>query len=582
MLAQKITLRDYQQQAVESTLKHFRQSSKSAVIVLPTGAGKSLVIAELSRLAKHRILVITHVKELVEQNHSKLLALGVQAGIFSAGLRSKDHQHQIIFASVQSLARNLESFKDHFSLVIIDECHRVSLDPDSQYQTIINHLRRFNPQLKLLGLTATPYRLGQGWIYKEDYRGFFRDTDSAIFDKCIFEQPLALMIKRGYLTPPLKIDAAIAGYDFSSLTPSSSGEYSERAVNHLLGRYRRVTKSICEEIQKLSQHRLGVMVFAATVKHAQEITEYLPSSTTGLITGETASDERDQIIALFKAQKLKYLVNVSVLTTGFDAPHVDLIALLRPTQSVSLYQQMVGRGLRLFPGKDNCLVMDYAGNGFDLFQPEIGTPKPDSDSEVVQVFCPSCGFANSFWGHKDVTGQVLDHFGRRCQGLVEAEDDESHQCDFRFKFKECPHCHAENDIAARTCHSCQGTLIDPDDLLKRALSLKDAKVLRCSGITFTEHKGGLKITYHDEQGETLNETLYLTNPHAWDDFNQQFVRRSQENKQLTYKDLSNIIKSQHLYPAPDFVIARKVNHIWKISQRIFDYQGRYRKANQLY
>ncbi len=110
-------------------------------------------------------------------------------------------------------------------------------------------------------------------------------------------------------------------------------------------------------------------------------------------------------------------MNVAVLTTGFDAPHVDLIAILRPTESVSLYQQIVGRGLRLAPGKTDCLILDYAGNPHDLYAPEVGTPKGKSDNVPVQVFCPACGFANTFWGKTTADGTLIEHFGRRC-GVV--------------------------------------------------------------------------------------------------------------------------------------------------------------------
>ncbi|MDX1801834.1 MAG: DEAD/DEAH box helicase family protein, partial [Marinobacter sp.] len=160
------TLRPYQQEAVEATLTHFRQSDESAVIVLPTGAGKSLVIAELARLARRRILVLTHVKELVEQNHAKYQSYGLTGGIFSAGLKQKDNQHQVTFASVQSVSANLDRFRDDYSLIIIDECHRVSGEATSQYQRVIELLRQRNASLKVLGLTATPYRLAMGWIYR--------------------------------------------------------------------------------------------------------------------------------------------------------------------------------------------------------------------------------------------------------------------------------------------------------------------------------------------------------------------------------------------------------------------------------
>lgn len=579
-------LRPYQQEAVDATLRHFRRSDDPAVIVLPTGAGKSLVIAELARLARKRILVLAHVRELVEQNHAKYAAYGLEAGIFSAGLGSKQNEYQVTFASVQSLARNLDAFDDHFSLLIIDECHRVSDDENSQYQQIIASLKQRNPGLKVLGLTATPYRLGYGWIYRYHYRGFVRSSEQRLFEHCIYELPLTFMIRNGYLTEPKLIDAAIAHYDFSSLTPSDSGSYPERELNSLLAKHPRVTRAICEQICELADGREGVMIFAATVRHAQEIIGYLPNEASALIIGDTDSGERQQLIQRFKQREIRFLVNVAVLTTGFDAPHVDMIAILRPTASVSLFQQIVGRGLRLSPGKTECLIIDYAGSGFDLFHPEVGAPKPDSDSEPVQVFCPGCGFANIFWGKTDADGQVIEHFGRRCQGLLEVEGEKPQQCDYRFRFKECPHCGAENDIAARACHQCGEAVVDPDDILKKALQLKDALVIRCAGVSFSEQNGRLRITYHDEQGEELVESFDLSHKGQRGVFNRLFGRRFNEGatpRQFTSVD--EVISQTAQFRAPDFVIARKVgqgqNGHWRVRERLFDYDGNYRKANAL-
>ncbi|MGB1201873.1 MAG: DEAD/DEAH box helicase family protein, partial [Cognaticolwellia aestuarii] len=500
-------LRPYQQEAVEKTIAHFRKTDNAAVIVLPTGAGKSLVIAELARIAKQKILVLAHVKELVEQNAEKYSSYGLQASIFSAGLKQKSLSHQVTFASVQSLSRNLSQLNEHYSLLIIDECHRVSDDENSQYLKIIKTLKENNPKLKVLGLTATPYRLGIGWIYHKHYHGFVRGSEASPFKQCIFELPLRYMIKNQFLTPPKEVDAALSHYDFSSLKSDSFGRFNQDDLNTLLKENTRATQSICRNILTLSETRKGVMVFAATVRHAQEVLSYFPQQHSALITGDTPAQKRDEIIHSFKSKRLKYLINVSVLTTGFDAPHVDFIAILRPTESVSLYQQIVGRGLRLSEGKLDCLVIDYAGNGFDLFYPEVGNKKADSDNEPVQVLCPGCGFANIFWGKTDSQGKVTEHFGRRCQGLLEDEA-ESAQCDYRFRFKECEQCGAQNDIAARVCQSCDATLADPDDKLRAALNLKDALVLRCSGLrvqALNSNSSVIKLTYFDEDGASCDE-----------------------------------------------------------------------------
>ena len=586
-------LRPYQQEAVDATLKHFRKSDDSAVIVLPTGAGKSLVIAELARLARRKILVLTHVKELVEQNHAKYQSYGLTAGIFSAGLKRKENRYQVTFASVQSVSANLDQFRDEYSLIIIDECHRVSGDESSQYQTIIELLRQQNDSLKVLGLTATPYRLAMGWIYRYHYRGFVRgrsgdsDEQNKPFAHCIYELPLSYMINRGYLTRPELVDAAVAQYDFSALSQNRFGEYAEKDVNQLLSKHQRVTRAIVEQVMELAVKRKAVMIFAATVDHAREITGYLPEHQTALITGATDLNERDLLIQRFKQQQLKYLVNVSVLTTGFDAPHVDFIAILRPTQSVSLYQQIVGRGLRLDEGKQDCLVIDYAGNSVNLHHPEVGEKKPNPDSEPVQVFCPSCGFANIFWGKTDSEGHVIEHYGRRCQGLLgPAEEDgpaaqngRPEQCDYRFRFKECPHCGGENDIAARNCHQCKKAIIDPDDQLRDALKLKDAMVIRCAGISLSVDGSKLRITYHGEDGEEFSESFDFSKPAQRNVFNKLFGRRlANSQAPQAFSRVEEVLEIQALMPAPDFVIARKQKHYWQVQERMFDYQGHYRKA----
>ncbi|WP_081948920.1 DEAD/DEAH box helicase [Litchfieldella xinjiangensis] len=592
------SLRPYQQQAVARVVEHFRASDEAAVVVLPTGSGKSLVIAELARLARGRVLVLAHVRELVEQNHGKYQAYGLEADIFSAGLGRKESGRQVVFGSVQSVVRNLEAFtaeeaqRGAFTLLVIDECHRVSLEQDSSYRQVIEHLRQQNPRLKVLGLTATPYRLGQGFIYHRHHRGMVRGEADSVFADCVFEQPLRLMVKQGYLAEPRRIDVAVERYDFSTLVPSTRGLFSEAELNRAASG-QRVTPGIVAEIVERARERRGVMIFAATVLHAEEIVGYLPAAETALITGETPSRERQRIIADFKAERLKYLVNVAVLTTGFDAPHVDLIAILRPTESVSLYQQIVGRGLRLAPGKRDCLVLDYAGNPWDLYAPEVGSPRPDSDSEPVQVECPACGHANLFWGKRD-GDVVIEHFGRRCHGLVEDTPQGAasgarnlKQCDFRFRFKTCEQCGAENDIAARQCHGCQARLVDADDKLRDALRLKDARVLRVSGMQLEATHNGrglerLKATYHDEDGATLVEWFALETPPQRAAFAAVFLRDHLRAPGIPWRPDSPkaVIDQQARLRAPDFVIGRKVGRHWQIREKLFDYTGRYRTAAQ--
>lgn len=542
------------------------------------------MISELARIAKRKILVLAHVKELVEQNSEKYKSYGLEASIFSAGLKQKSLTHQVTFASIQSISRNLDRLNESYSLVIIDECHRISSEDDSQYAKVISALKQHNSGLKVLGLTATPYRMGMGWIYHRHYHGFVRGDDASPFKECIFELPLRYMIKHKFLTPPNMVDAAISHYDFSALKSDSFGRYDQQQMSQLLKDSERVTYSIVQQIIEYGQTRQGVMIFASTVEHAKEILSYLPKEQSALVVGDTDLNERDNIINNFKQKRIKFLVNVSVLTTGFDAPHVDFIAILRPTESVSLYQQIVGRGLRLNENKTDCLVIDYAGNGYDIFYPEVGSKKTDSDSVPVQVFCPGCGFANIFWGKTDNDGKVIEHFGRRCKGILE-DDERKQQCDFRFRFKQCESCGAENDIAARRCHECDEVMVDPDDKLKAALNLKDALVLRCSGMRLDAMpQDKLKITYFDEDGASCDEVFNFANSGSRYYFNRDFGKRNGKGQTpKVFKRLDEVMAHQYELTAPDFVIARKAGKkayvSWTISDKLFDYDGRYRKAN---
>ncbi|EKO5121426.1 DEAD/DEAH box helicase [Vibrio fluvialis] len=572
------TLRPYQADSVKAVIHYFRQHSTPAVIVLPTGAGKSLVIAELARLAKGRVLVLAHVKELVEQNHAKYEGYGLKGAIFSAGLGRKETDQQVVFASVQSVVRNLDAFKNQFSLLVIDECHRVPDDKSSSYQKVITHLLELNPGMKVLGLTATPYRLGMGWIYQYHTRGLVRSEESRFFRDCIFELPIRYLLDEGFLTPARLIDAPVLSYDFSQLKPANTGRYKESEMDLVIEQSKRATPQIVQQIIQLAADKQGVMVFAATVRHAQEILGLLPQGESDIVIGDTPSPERDAIIQRFKQRDLKFLVNVSVLTTGFDAPHVDLIAILRPTESVSLYQQIVGRGLRLSPGKTECLVLDYAGNTYDLYQPEVGDPKPDSDSEIITIPCPACGFNNNFWGKLDSNGFLIEHYGRRCQGyFTDEETGEREHCGYRFRAKYCGECGADNDIAARICHECDATLVDPDKKLKEALNLKDALVFECLDMDLSvlkddKGKSQLKVTYRGDNNAQVHEFWSLTTVKQKATFKERFVRPHLADKHRPFDEASpsKVVNNQHRFRPPQFVIARKVGRFWKMRDKIFE------------
>ncbi len=571
-------LRGYQQDAVDNTLKYFRKKRDPAVIVLPTGAGKSLVIAELARLATGRVLVLAHVKELVEQNHLKYESYKLKAGVYSAGLNKKDSDHKVIFGSIQSVAKAPDSFFKDFTLLVIDECHRVSLETESQYAQVIKKLRDNNKDICILGLTATPYRLGTGWIYNYSHRGVVQTKENRFFKRCVFELPLQYMIRNGYLTPPVKVDIPVTSYDFSTLTEKGRS-YTNAQIEELLHQQRRLTPLIIKNIVDITEkyNRQGTMIFSSTVKHAREILDCLPKGEARIVIGDTEDSERDSIINDFKEKKFKYLVNVSVLTTGFDAPHVDVIAILRPTESISLYQQIIGRGLRLSESKKDCFILDYTGIGHDIYSPEIGDKKTTSNSVAVQVICPDCGFENDFWGIVNDEGVVTEHYGRKCRGGV--EDPETYEfvpCGYRFRYKVCDKCSCQNDITARECTNCGHVLIDADAKLKQARLSKNSHVLKPDSVKMLQKndKNGnsfLEVKYYDFDSQSLSEYHYLNNSTSIKKFNINFLRSHMRLPELNLEMVSveEVIKYQRILRMPAFVIARKQGKYWRITEKIF-------------
>lgn len=574
----KYKLRDYQQKAVDNAVKFFRQSKAPAAVVLPTGAGKSLVIAELARIAKGRVLVLAHVKELVEQNHEKYISYGLSAGIFSASLGKKDRHAKAIFGSVQSIARAPDDFFADFSLLVIDECHRVADDSETQYQEVIRKLKVANPELRILGLTATPYRLGLGWIYERSQTGEIKTDQPRFFKQCVFELPLAFMIKNRYLTVPVKVDIPVTSYDFSELAESGR-MYTPGEVEEILKSQKQLTPLIINNIVDITEryHRKGVMIFSASVRHAEEILACLPEGQARLVVGDTDMAERDRIVTDFKAKKFKYLVNVSVLTTGFDAPHVDVIAILRPTESNSLYQQIVGRGLRLSPDKKDCYILDYTGMGHDIYAPEISDKRPAKDTVPVLVPCPDCGFENVFWGYADPDGVVVEHFGRKCRGST--EDPKTYlltPCGYRFRLKLCHSCGAENDLTAKACEQCKTALVDAEAKLKQAKLSKNSHVLTPDRITFEQRndKNGnpyLEIRYFDYDARYLSEAHFFSNASSIKKFNINFLRSHLRRPELAseFKRPEDVIKYQRLFRLPAFVIARKQDKYWRVTEKVF-------------
>lgn len=502
LLDAEVTLRPYQQAAVDAAIEWMKRSLAPACIEAATGAGKSHIIAEIARIIHHqtgkRVLCLAPSAELVVQNHGKYLASGHRASMFSASAGAKELRYSVVFGSPLTVKNRISAFKragnDGYALVVIDEAHGIT----PTVQGIVAEMRQGNPNLRVLGLTATPYRLGSGWIFREGPDGRVNGEDSArdpYFAKCVYKVGARELIDQGFLTKPVIGEINATGYDTAGLALNSRGQFDAAQVDRAYHGHGRKTAAIVADVVSQAANRQGVMFFAATVQHAREVLASLPPQLSAIVTAETPKGERDSLIRRFKARDLKYMVNVSVLTVGFDAPHVDLIAILRKTESVGLLQQIIGRGLRTSPGKTDCLVLDYTTNledhcpDGDLFAPVVKAGKGGGEGGGLTCVCPICAYENSFTVNPqylgvetDAAGYALDldgrqmmsdfgpipaHFGRRCMGMTQTgKRGEYERCGYRWTFKPCPHCEAENDIAARYCKECKGEIVDPNTRLR--------------------------------------------------------------------------------------------------------------------
>lgn len=495
VFAMTYTLRPYQREAVAAATSFIHKCFEPCVIEAATGAGKSLIVSEialwLNQKSNKKVLCLAPSKELTEQNAEKYRSYGFSASLWSASVGRKEMLHDVVFGTPQSVLNSIEKFTSQYAAVIVDEAHRTT----ETIKKIICSIREHNPRLRVIGLTATPYRMGSGYIYQYDDENNPIAEDEArdpYYTKLVYKITAQDLIKQGFLTQPFADVALIDKYKTDHLVVNSRHQFDSEEVKLVFEGRGRLTSKIVADVVNNSVGSMGVMFFAATINHANEIMESLPPSAARMVTGDTKKKEREIIINQFKRREFKYLVNVSVLTTGFDAPHVDVIAILRATESAALLQQIIGRGLRLHEEKPACLVLDYAGNierhGLedDLFSPVISTAGGGKSSLKVKAVCPSCQVVNQFTLRKECNPDLVDkhgyaldlegekilidgqympaHYGRRCFG-GEVVDRHYERCEYRWSLKICPGCEGENDIAARHCNKCQCELIDPNKKL---------------------------------------------------------------------------------------------------------------------
>lgn len=400
----------YQYGAVDATWDYFTQhETGNPVLALPTGTGKSVVIAMMVKRALEedracRIIKLTHRKELIQQNFEKLISIWplAPAGIFSAGLGRKEHRNAITYAGIGSVAKQPQLF-GHIDLAIVDECHTVP-PKDGSYNSFFARLKEKNEHLRVIGLSATPYRIGQGMVTDG---GIFTDI---AYDLTTFEN-FNRLISEGFLSPliPKPGDSEI---DLSGVKVQA-GEYNLHDLQAASDKLE-ITRRAVDEILKHGEERLHWLVFASGVEHSDHIAEEMnrrgvhtisihskmtrENCPAELVARQRQDEElRDTAIRLWKSGWYRCAVNNDVLTTGIDFPGIDLIAVLRATMSPGLWVQMLGRGTRPCEGKFNCLVLDFAGNTRRLGpinDPVIPRKKGKRGGEAPVKLCPVCNTYN--------------------------------------------------------------------------------------------------------------------------------------------------------------------------------------------
>ncbi len=376
------TLRPYQQEAIDAVHDFICTKEGNPCVATPTGSGKSVMMAALIQKWRNesphvRGCILAHRKELVQQNYEKLVHSGTNGiGIFAAGLSKRDYSSQILFASIDSVYKKSGEFAP-FDFVFVDEAHRIPFSGEGKYRTFLDGCRRFNKALRVIGWTATPWRMAGGQLCHPNH----------ILTDLVYESNITDLIGQGYLCG-LRSKVGESRADLSNVRRISGGDYVVKSLAEATNSYALI-RAACTEATRIifAENRRSVVFYCVDVEHCERVSQEL--GRLGIyapyLTGKTKQHERDKLIQDFKEQRVNAICNVNVLTEGFDAPHIDCIVLLRPTLSAGLFSQMVGRGLRLHRNKADCLTLDFAG-----CIDEHGPIDLLGGAKVVMAICGSC------------------------------------------------------------------------------------------------------------------------------------------------------------------------------------------------
>lgn len=529
----KFTPRDYQIPIIDSVINHCKKSNEPAFVDISVGGGKTSIyafVAEHVASKGGKVLILARQGELVEQNSAFAWKAHVDNSVYSASLGKKSKHYPVVYGTEGTIARAIGENKPfgytvdkdtgavNFTwkpdLLLIDECHQINYDDDeNQYMKVINFFRAANPKMRIIGGTGSPIR-GKKYIVGK----FWKER--------LYELSTAKLVEWGWLVPPIFgfPEEDENGYDFSTITVDKDGDsFSEEELNRITGDPTK-THEIIKEIISRTKDRLGVLIFCSTKKHCREASEALPEGSYGIVSDDTNYKERSRIYKASRSGKIKYLLNVGVLATGYNNPRIDTVAYLRPLDSLTLLIQTLGRGLRIPEDDDyfekiNCLVLDY-GDVFarlgDLYEnpilEEAVAEKGKRKGEIL--ICPECSTENSMMARRCIGKVELDSDFNRDLPMINIErqmkgesilEPEIDRCEFFWSHRTCPNCETKNDPCARECRKCKYQLIDPNEKLNRQhytekdlLQVLSAKAIPCKN-------GGILMVYNLVNGDEAKE-----------------------------------------------------------------------------
>lgn len=389
------TLRAYQQSAVDTAFDFLMRSTKHGLVVAPVGSGKSVMIAELikkinSVYPRTRIVLLSHVKELLVQDANILLEQDSNAdvGFYCASLNQKRLHNDITMCSIQSVHKKIADFNRCPEIIVVDEAHLISHNDQTLYRKFIDSVVAVNKNVRVIGFTGTPFRCDTGRLDEGNGR---------LFDEIAYEIGIKWMIDNGYLCKPV-VPSVETKMDVDGVA-TRNGDYVAGQLEAAVD-IDELTKSCVKEMIEKAGDRKKWLIFTAGIQHCEHVRDALRLAgvSAEMVIGDTPPTERDEIISRYKAGKFTALVNVAVLTTGFDCPDIDMLAFMRPTKSPVLYIQCIGRGLRIADGKENCLILDFGRvieklGPIDELEIRKGGYKPPSGEigAAVMKRCPACG-----------------------------------------------------------------------------------------------------------------------------------------------------------------------------------------------